>query len=147
MIRNQLKSQFYRTLLFVVLLIPVNGTSATPANHIKNILVLHSYHKGLGWTDNITRGIESTLAKGGFPYELFYEYLDAKRIDDKQHIENLARLFKHKYKNRHLDCIILSDDFAFTFVLRYHDEIFPETPVVFCGVNYFKDSMIVNRPI
>ncbi|MFT5702440.1 MAG: two-component system cell cycle sensor histidine kinase/response regulator CckA [Desulforhopalus sp.] len=132
--------------LFIPLFLVPGRASSRPNVPLKNILVLHSYHKGLGWTDSITRGIESTLAKGSISYELFYEFLDSKRVTDDQHIKNLVQLLKHKYAGLHFDAIILSDDFAFSFMLQYHDELFTGTPVVFCGVNYFRDSMIENRP-
>ena len=145
MIQNWIPRTLLFCLLIPLVLAPV-GASSGPVEPLKNILVLHSYHKGLGWTDSITRGIESTLAKGSISYELFYEFLDSKRIADDQHVKNLALLLKHKYAGRHFDAIILSDDFAFTFMQQYHDELFPDTPVVFCGVNFFQDSMIENRP-
>lgn len=138
-----------RAFLPLILLLPFLFSQLSlgaSTDSLKNILVLHSYHKGLGWTDSITQGIESTLSKGSISYELFYEFLDSKRIDDEQHMQNLVRLLKHKYAGRHFDAIILSDDFAFNFMLKHHDELFPDTPVVFCGVNFFQDSMIANQP-
>ncbi len=121
--------------------------SATPPPQQTRILVLHSYHKGLGWTDSISQGIEAALSKSQVSYELFYEFLDSKRVADDQHIANIASLLRHKYANRSFDVIILSDDFAFTFMLRYQQELFPDTPVVFCGVNYFEDKVLKGHPL
>jgi hypothetical protein len=45
----------------------------------KRVLVLHSYHQGLEWTDNITRGIQSSFSPYQKQYEIHYEYLDTKR--------------------------------------------------------------------
>jgi two-component system, cell cycle sensor histidine kinase and response regulator CckA len=135
-----------RILLLIVLLSLSTTICFSTTEKQRKILILHSYHKGLGWTDSINRGIESTLAKSSVSYELFIEYMDSKRIADDQHIKNLAALFKHKYRDRHFDAIILSDDFAFNFILQYQQEIFPQTPIIFCGVNYFEDAMIKNNP-
>lgn len=134
-------------LLFLAWLFSPSPSFASPADKHYNILVLHSYHKGLGWTDSISQGIEATLTKNQISYELFYEFLDSKRVADDEHTTNLANLFRHKYANRTFDAIILSDDFAFTFMLHYHDELFANTPVVFCGVNYFQESMIEGHPL
>gem|GEM_PF-5560613 len=113
------------------------------ANQRKNVLVLHSYHQGLGWTDRITQGIESALHITDQEIDLHFEYMDAKRTYDEQHLQNLRELYRHKYRNHRFDVIISSDDHAFRFLLAHHQELFPDTPIVFCGVNDFKDSMLV----
>jgi len=115
------------------------------ANQRKNVLVLHSYHKGLGWTDRITQGIETVLHNTDQEIELYFEYMDTKRIYDAQHFQNLYELYRHKFRNRRFDLIVSSDDHAFSFLLAHHQELFPDTPVVFCGVNNFKDSMLVGH--
>jgi two-component system cell cycle sensor histidine kinase/response regulator CckA len=109
---------------------------------MKRVLVLHSYHKGLGWTDSISEGIEATLKKSKFPIEIFYEFMDTKRIFDEAYLAELAELYHYKYRKRHFDAIISSDDHAFRFLLAHHKALFPRTPIVFCGVNYFKDDFI-----
>jgi len=48
-------------------------------------------------------------------------------------------VYKLKYKNFKFDIIIATDNNAFDFMRRYRDELFPGTPVVFCGVNYFQE--------
>ncbi|MFH1983130.1 MAG: ABC transporter substrate binding protein [Pseudomonadota bacterium] len=119
-------------------------SSATADTGLKRVLVLHSYHKGLGWTDSIAQGIEKTFRTSGQPIEIFTEYMDTKRIFDEKYLGDLTALFKYKYRNRRFDAIISSDDHAFQFLLSHHDTIFPGAPVVFCGVNYFKDEMIAD---
>ena len=112
------------------------------AEHRPAVLVLHSYHIGLGWTDSITRGIESVLKNSHLNPDIHYEHMDAKRVSDPAHFRNLYALYKHKYRNKTFDAIISSDDHAFRFLLKYRRELFPATPVVFCGVNYFQDAML-----
>jgi len=109
--------------------------------------VLHSYQQGLGWTDRITEGIKSALNDTDKEIELYFEYMDTKRIYDDQHIQNLRELYRHKYRNRRFDVIISSDDYAFRFLLAHHRELFSGTPIVFCGVNNFKDSMLLGHDL
>ncbi len=45
----------------------------------QKILVLHSYHQGLEWTDNISSGIQTVFEPLDKDYEIYYEYLDTKR--------------------------------------------------------------------
>lgn len=105
----------------------------------KNILVLNSYHKGYKWTDDITRGIEDVFRKEMDHVYLSFEYMDTKRVFNSRYIVQLVEIYRHKYQNAKFDAIISSDDNAFEFLKTYRDDLFPETPVVFCGVNYFKD--------
>ena len=43
------------------------------------------------------------------------------------------------------DLVMVSDNAALEFVLEQRDRLFPNTPIVFCGINSFTPSMIVNR--
>lgn len=103
----------------------------------KNILVIHSYHEGLTWTDGQNRGIKKTLSSQK-NIELYIEYLDSKRIIFDQKEDSFAEYLADKYDKVDFDTVIVSDDNALTFLVGYHKTLFPDTPVVFCGVNNFK---------
>jgi PAS domain S-box-containing protein len=110
----------------------------------KNVLVLNSYNYGYGWTDSIMKGIESALKPGA--YILNVEYMDTKRIEDDTYFEKLYDLYKYRFKNAVFDVIIASDDNAFNFLKTYKNDLFGElVPIVFCGVNYFRDEDIASR--
>jgi len=133
-------------LLLILCFFAISAPSSyLKAGQTKNVLVLHSYHKGLGWTDRITQGIGSALHSSDQDIELYFEYMDTKRIHDAQYSQKLYELYRHKFRNRRFDVIISSDDHAFNFLLAHHQELFPDTPIVFCGVNDFKDSMLVGH--
>jgi PAS domain S-box-containing protein len=111
----------------------------------KQVLVLNSYHKGLSWTDNIVSGIETILKsrEEGGNIELYYEYMDTKRFYDERYLHKLSEYLAEKYGEHRFDAVIVSDNDAFDFVrTHYHEKIFRGVPVVFCGVNSFKDSML-----
>jgi len=130
--------------IFIGLIFPA-VSKAVAQMEAKRILILHSYHRELGWTDNISQGIDKKLKNSPYSIETFTEYMDTKRIFDDRYLENLAALRTYKYQNKKFDVVISSDDYAFHF-LRHHNRIFNHTPVVFCGVNYFKDEFIANTP-
>lgn len=110
------------------------------------ILVLNSYHKGLPWTDNIVSGIESVLVRENIDADLAIEYMDSKVVKyDKTYKAMLYKLYSHKYGHQRFDIIISSDDNAFNFLREYRKEIFPDTPIVFCGVNNLEAPTIINR--
>ncbi|PKP10562.1 MAG: hypothetical protein CVU09_06480 [Bacteroidetes bacterium HGW-Bacteroidetes-4] len=109
--------------------------------HLNGVLVIHSYHKGFTWTDNIDDGIHEAMAVlDGFKQkELFTEYLDAKRNNDSIYFKQLVELWKVKYNQVKIPVIITSDDIAFQFVMKYRKEIFPKSQIVFCGINNLGD--------
>ncbi|MBS9782713.1 MAG: PAS domain-containing protein [Arcobacter sp.] len=102
----------------------------------KDVLILHSYHKGYAWSDNISKTLEKEFSK--YPnIELNTVYMDTKRVSSSTYYSKLASLYKEQFKNRHFDLIIASDNNAFDFVNKYHEKIFKNTPVLFCGINNF----------
>lgn len=112
----------------------------------KNILVLNAYNQGLSWSDNVVRGITSVLNPETEAVELYLEYMDTKRlVPDDAYYERLYELYKQKYHAVKFDVIIVADNDAFNFMLEYHDRLFPDVPVVFCGVNLFEDAMLEGK--
>ncbi|QKF58180.1 ABC transporter substrate binding protein [Aliarcobacter lanthieri] len=111
------------------------------ASQNKEVLLIHSYHKGYAWTDDISKAIEETFSEYT-DIELTTVYMDTKRIDEAPYLETLAKLYKQQFDNRTFDLIIISDNNAFDFISKYYDYLFKDIPVLFCGINdYSKDSL------
>lgn len=108
----------------------------------KNILILNSYHDGFKWTDGIMEGIKDILVDEGEKTVLRVEYMDTKRMSDETYLQKLYELYQYKFKDFQFDMIISSDNHAFEFLKKYHQVLFSDTPVAFCGVNNFADSML-----
>lgn len=111
----------------------------TTNNHFKHILILHSYNQGLKWTDNQDRGIRSVFSNRMFDVELHTEYMNTKLIADSAYFQALSEQIKRKYAALKFSAVIATDDDAFNFYIRYHQSLFPNVPMVFCGVNYLID--------
>jgi PAS domain S-box-containing protein len=101
----------------------------------KHILILNSYHQGYKWTDDVVKGIESVLDNSGNVIRI--EYMDTKVIKDKEYLKNLYELYRHKYSNSKFDVILVSDNDAYEFLKLYHEELFPDTPIIVCGLNEY----------
>lgn len=108
------------------------------------VLLLHSYHHGLSWTDSITRALWDVLDPN--KVELYIEYMDTKRYTAPGWDEALYQLYRVRYANAQFDAIIVSDNFAFNFMRKYGDMLFPGVPVVFCGINFFNVTMVQDHP-
>lgn len=123
------------------LLFSIFFISFLQASQNKEVLLIHSYHKGYAWTDDISSAIEKSF-KEHKDIELTTVYMDTKRIDDSIYLDNLAKLYKQQFSNRPFDLIIISDNNAFDFISKYYEYLFKDTPVLFCGINdYNKDSL------
>lgn len=107
----------------------------------KHVLIINSYNPGYLWSDLEMEGIKSVF-NASPNIQLHYEYLDTKRVFDKQHLLNVYKLFKHKFSRDRFDLILVSDNDAFEFIKKYRNKLFFGVPVVFCGINDYKDSML-----
>ncbi len=107
----------------------------------KKILILHSYHRGLKWTDDEDQGIREVLRSLKYE-EIITEYLDTKRHFGNDYFELKKKEFIYKFADEKFDVIITTDDDAFNFALNYRDTIFKSSPIVFCGVNYLNKETL-----
>ena len=104
--------------------------------------ILNSYRRTFEWTGGIVHGINSVLESEEQDIEIYIEDMDSKRFSSKAYIRELQHIYTLKFSGLKFDVVISSDDNAFHFLLRNHNDLFANTPVVFCGVNYFEDFML-----
>ncbi len=105
------------------------------------ILLLHSYNKGLKWSDGISAGVEEVMKK--YPnFELTTQYMDSKKVESEQYSEELLKLYEKKFNNQKYNVIIAADNYAYEFALQYHERIFKKVPIVFCGLENFHTKTI-----
>lgn len=107
------------------------------------MLLLHSYHKGYKWSDDISDTIEEKLEHRK-DINISTVYMDTKKIDTPLYYSTLLSLFKQQFENRRFDLILASDNNALDFLNQYQEELFPNTPILFCGINNFNTEMISN---
>ena len=115
----------------------------TPAMAGKtNVLMLNSYENGYAWSDNTLAGIRAVFKESGVPIELQVEYMDSKRYRGDAVEETLLALYRHKLTFFHPDIIIVSDNNAFRFAVTHRETLFPDVPIVFCGVNDYTPEQL-----
>ena len=100
-----------------------------------SVLVLHSYAPDYAWTRDLHDGIVSVLQAPEVHGRYRVEYMDAKHHGSSAYLKQLLRLYREKYTGSRFDGVILTDDHALELVARYRDELFPQTPIVACGIN------------
>lgn len=97
------------------------------------VLFISSYSYSWDTVQMQIDGIKDTL---GLDYEIDYEYMDTKRVND----ETSMRLFYEGLAYRMskvepYDVVIVGDDAALQFVMEYREDLFEDIPIVFEGVN------------
>lgn len=137
---------FRRAVGLGVLLLLLGPASVTrAADSGPTILILHSYHADLGWTAGIMRAMQERLTARRPGLSLHVEYLDTKRNPGPEYRRDyLDGVLPQKLRNLTFDLVMTSDNDALTFVLRHRSDLFRGKPVVFCGVNGFRPSMLAN---
>ena len=123
------------SLLPLLLVLLALARPAEAETFAPRILIVHSYHQGNRWTDNIDAGLRAELSAEAPLAEVSVEYLDTKRFLPARLISVTEQLFRAKYRDRRFDVIITSDDNALAFILSLREELFPGVPLVFCGIN------------
>jgi ABC-type uncharacterized transport system substrate-binding protein len=101
----------------------------------KNVFVLYSFKNPQPYTELINKAILSTLESDKtYRYEYYIEYMDRARFSDGVYFQRLLDFYRQKYSSQKMDLLIAVSIPALDFLLKYRGELFPETPIIFCGV-------------
>lgn len=132
--------------LLVLLLLAIQsgafGTD-TEATVAKRVLVIHSYGMDFKWTMDMDRGIREVLETApDTDTTVHSETLDAKYFNGDVYMAGAADFIRQKYESWSFEAIIVTDNFALEFMGRYGRGLWPETPVVFCGINNYTPNLL-----
>lgn len=117
-------------LLFCVNLISVHAKQEESKGRV---LFISSYSYG---RTNTQAQIEGMSAKMGKNIVLDYEFMDTKRVDDAVSRQQFYESISYRLsKSEPYDVIILGDDAAFLFAMKYREVLFDGIPLVYQGVN------------
>lgn len=113
-------------------------------NEPRHVLLLNSYHQRMTWVENLTRAVVDVLEPEKNNLILHIDNMDTKMVFSPAYFLAYKKLLAERYKGISFSVIISSDNYAFDF-LRYHrDDLWPNIPVVFCGVADLKPYMLKN---
>jgi ABC-type uncharacterized transport system substrate-binding protein len=131
---------FKRNILLFTLLLIITGTiipsdiySEEDKNHVKKVLVVHSYHPEYEWVSNISRGIKRVLeSEKGILVETFY--MDTQNVQSEAKIVQAGEKAKEIISQWDPDIVITVDDNTQEYVGKYY--VGKARPlIVFCGVS------------
>ncbi len=119
--------------VFSVLCLLILQVSTCLATDAKKALLLNSYSYDQKWTRSITEAVSKSFDDAGI--SLVVEFMDTKRHSSPEHYSNLLKIYQRKFANTEFDVVLTSDDNAVNFALKNRNTLFPDAPIVFCGVN------------
>jgi signal transduction histidine kinase len=103
------------------------------------VLYINSYHIGFSWTDEVTKGVMSHF-EGRDSFFVALEFMDAKRNDPAEVEKWFLPYLLNKYGNMSFDVVIVSDNSALDFVLKYQKfDVFRHVPIIFAGISNVND--------
>lgn len=122
-------------LFFITIGLTLPRDIASSSEKKQNILVIHSYHSGLSWTDLKNQGILEAARGHHRDVNIFIEHLDWKNNPSQENLALKYQMMKYKYEAMDIDILITTDDAALEFAIRHREEMFSNAPIVFTGVS------------
>lgn len=109
-------------------------------NH--KILILSSYSDDYSWQRSVKNAIKDKIKDQ--KVIVFEENFQSQKLNIP--VEAHYDYIKSKYAAQNLKVILCLDDYAFKFITRFDKDIFPDIPVIFCGVNDINPKTLKNYP-
>ena len=121
-----------------------NFPSIAQANRTYQVLAVHAYSQEYPWTKSQHQGFVDRFNEGSLiPGSISTEYLDTKRrAYNSEYAEQFSHYIEAKYRGYIPDIIYVTDDNGYLFARDYLLKLYPDTPVIFSGVN---DYGIINE--
>ena len=111
-------------------------------NAEENILVIHSYNSQLPSTKKHQLAIEQGFEEIGSENNIYHEFLDCEYNTKTPQEQKFTQHINQKYRQADLDLLIVIEEPGLDFVWQKHNELFPNLPVVFMGIETVSQEML-----
>ncbi|HTV04063.1 MAG TPA: PAS domain-containing sensor histidine kinase [Acidobacteriaceae bacterium] len=117
-----------------ILLCVLTGFPAAAQPNAKRILIIYSFsNRGTyGGLIDLKSELRAAIP---LPINFYVEYLDGQRLGDEEYEKDESEILKGAYGQVKLDLVLLEDDPALEFGLKYRNELFPRVPIIFFDVD------------
>jgi signal transduction histidine kinase len=136
-------------LLFVAMLVLVliPGASSQKSRATKKIVVLYWDTKDFSGNISFDQGFQAGMhSEPSSEWELFSEYLDSTRFPGEHQAELLHDYLREKYAGQKIDVVVATPDPALDFLLRYRNDLFSNSPIVFVAVRRPAPEVLATGP-
>ena len=129
-----MRNHAFLSLIVVAGLLLPRPVAAQPAQ--RSVLVLDQSSAGLPFNAAVTSAIRSTINAGTkSPISFYSEHLDANRFFGPEYENEFVQFLKAKYRERHIDVVIVFGVSALDFIARRREQLWPSVPVVFAAID------------
>ena len=104
--------------------------ASTSSVFAADVLLLHSCASPSPWTDQLSAGVKESLGTGA---EVTQSLLGTPLFDDDYFDEKAEQLLEN-WNDLQPQVIVADGDLAFAFMRKYQEVLFPNVPVVYCGM-------------
>ncbi len=102
----------------------------------RSVLIIDQLEPGTPFFVGFLDAFRSTLNAGAkAPVSYYPEHLDLGRYGGPEHEEILRNYFQRKYREKSFAVIVVNGSAALEYAVRLRNELWPEVPVVFAGVD------------
>jgi signal transduction histidine kinase len=100
----------------------------------RRVLLLHGESRLLPSVVLADQGVKARLAAAVPRVQVQTEHLDLSQVPDPSYVDHLRDFLRHKHAGRRFDAVIAVGIDAFRFAVAQRPTLFPDVPLVFCGV-------------
>ena len=118
------------------------GAAAGHGQDRREVLVLNSYHLGYSWSDNEMRGIVEALLKADPRYRARVRIPGLQTLSPDGALRPRPRPAPPEVPGKEFPVVIVADNPALQFALKYRPQLFPKAAIVFCGINGYDPKMV-----
>ncbi|MBN2221946.1 MAG: EAL domain-containing protein [Vallitaleaceae bacterium] len=105
----------------------------------KRVLMISSYGPSFRTFFQQIEGVKKAFEDESITLDI--EFMDTKRFYTEENLNNFFRSLQYKLKQLpEYDVVLVSDDDGLLFVMEHREELFPNTPIVFFGINNAKNA-------
>jgi PAS domain S-box-containing protein len=130
----EFRSTFIRRaalLVWLVITMSPSDARAQQTAESKKVLVLYWYNKDHSWNVNFDRNFQGALRSAPVgTFEYYPEYLESNRFPGENQSLLLRDYLRQKYADRTIDVVVANSDASLDFLMKYRDDLFPDTPIV-----------------
>lgn len=123
---------FALVLFLLTMSVPITGECSSL--EYANVLFISSYSLSFETIPLQIKGIEEVFSDKAVKLDI--EFMDTKRFSEEEDIDNFYETLKGKLERvEQYEAVIVGDDAALIFIEEHKQELFPETPIIFLGIN------------
>lgn len=123
----------WRLRLACILLMSSAASPAIAAT--QHVVLLYDERTELPGLAQLDHSLSDTLTRSGRTIEIYREAMDLSRFGSDAYLRELRDHLRAKYRAKKIDVAVAVMGPALDFLLSHGPEVFPGTPIVFCGVD------------